>query len=515
LKGIIMRLKEILSDDIKALVFGDLNVDVLGISYDSRIVQDCYAFFSLPGHNTDGSKYIGEAIKKGSSVIISPSKVDVGSATLVVVEDIFRFMSIFSARFYNYPDRELSVIGITGTNGKTTIAYMIESILSHVGIDCGVIGTINYRHKGAIIEAPNTTPQAPDVYRIMREMLDGRVKHIVMEVSSHALRLGRVYGIDFDIAVFTNLTQDHLDFHKTMDNYFEAKSSLFRSLGTGIKKNRKYAIINIDDKYGKKLAEIDLNAEKKLYSISEKSKADFKAENIDIASSGSKFDLACNGEISKIKIKHFGLHNVYNALAALACTVCCNVNFDKAIEGLNKAKEAPGRLQRVDTGRLGFEILVDYAHTDDALKNVLDAIKKIKHKRLITVFGCGGDRDRTKRPIMGKTAVEMSDFVFVTSDNPRTEDPNLIILDIEAGIKKTYRANYKVVVDRDEAIKEAIMMAGKGDIILLAGKGHETYQVIGLDKIHFSDIDTAEKYIDLRESRKNTSSEPEQEEFNF
>ncbi|MDR1474866.1 MAG: UDP-N-acetylmuramoyl-L-alanyl-D-glutamate--2,6-diaminopimelate ligase [Endomicrobium sp.] len=510
-----MQLKKILLDDIKALVFGDLNIDILGISYDSRIVQDGYAFFSLPGHNTDGSKYIDEAIKKGASVIISPSRVDVGSATLVVVEDIFRFMSVFSARFYNYPDRELSVIGITGTNGKTTITYMIESILSHVGIDCGVIGTINYRYKGTVIEAPNTTPQAPDVYRIMREMLDAGVKHIAMEVSSHALKLGRVYGIDFDIAVFTNLTQDHLDFHKTMDNYFEAKSWLFRSLGTGIKKNRKYAIINIDDKYGKKLAEIDLNAEKKLYSISEKSKADFKAGNIDITSSSSKFDLVCNGKISKINIRHLGLHNVYNALAALACTVCCGVNFDKAIEGLDKAKEVPGRLQRVDTRSLGFEILVDYAHSDDALKNVLGAIKKIKYKRLITVFGCGGDRDRTKRPIMGKTAVEMSDFVFVTSDNPRTEDPNLIILDIEAGIKKIYKTNYKVVVDRDKAIKEAIMMADNGDIILLAGKGHEAYQVIGLDKIHFSDIDTAEKYINLKENRENTSSEPEQEEFNF
>ncbi len=514
LKGITMQLNEILSDDMKVIVSGDLNVEVSGISYDSRTVQNGYAFFALPGHNTDGSKYIGEAIKKGASVIVSHSKIEVDSVTLIAVEDIFRFMSVFSAKFYNYPDRELNVIGVTGTNGKTTVTYMIESIFVHAGIDCGVMGTVNYRYKGKIIEATNTTPQAPDIYRIMREMLDAGLKHIVMEVSSHALNLGRVYGIDFDIAVFTNLTQDHLDFHKTMDGYFEAKSALFRSLGTGTKKNRKYAIINIDDKYGKKLAEIGLDAEKKLYCVSD-SQADFNAKNIDITSSCSKFDLLYNGETAKIKIRHFGLHNIYNALAALASAVCAGIEFHKAADGLNNAWQVPGRLEIVETGSLGFDVLVDYAHTEDALKNVLQAVKKIKHKRIITVFGCGGDRDRAKRPLMGKVAVEMSDFVFVTSDNPRTEDPNLIVLDIEAGIKRTYKTNYKVVVDREDAIKEAVMMADKGDIVLLAGKGHETYQIIGLDKIHFRDIETAKKYIALKEKKENVSNKLEQKEFSF
>jgi UDP-N-acetylmuramoyl-L-alanyl-D-glutamate--2,6-diaminopimelate ligase len=510
-----MQLKDILSDDIKVLVSGGLNVEILGISYDSRTVQHGYALFALPGHNTDGGKYIDEAIKKGAAVIVSHSKVETCQVPLIIAEDIFRFMSIFSAKFYNYPDRELNVIGVTGTNGKTTVTYMIDSIFAHVGIDCGVIGTINYRYKDKVIEAPNTTPQAPDIYRIMREMLNAGVKHIVMEVSSHALSLGRVYGIDFDIAVFTNLSQDHLDFHKTMDSYFEAKSVLFRSLGTGTKKNIKFAIINIDDKYGKKLADMGLNAEKKFYSMSDKVKADFKAHNIDISSSGSKFDLLYDGKTAKINIKHFGLHNVYNALAALAATICSGIEFHKVIDGLSNTSQVPGRLERVETGNLGFEVLVDYAHTEDALKNVLQALKKIKHKRIITVFGCGGDRDRTKRPLMGKIAVEMSDFVFVTSDNPRTEDPSLIVLDIESGIKRVYKTNYKVVVEREEAIKEAVMMADKGDIRLVAVKGHDTYQIIGLDKIHFSDSETALKYIALKNQKENISNEPEQEEFSF
>jgi UDP-N-acetylmuramoyl-L-alanyl-D-glutamate--2,6-diaminopimelate ligase len=508
-------LKDILSDDMKVFVFDSLDIEVLGISYDSRTVQNGYAFFALAGHNTNGGKYINEAIKNGASVIVSHSKVETGQVPLIIAEDIFKFMSIFSAKFYNYPDRELNIIGVTGTNGKTTVTYMIDSIFAHASIDCGVMGTINYRYKDKVIEASNTTPQAPDIYRIMREMLNAGVKHIVMEVSSHALSLGRVYGIDFDIVVFTNLSQDHLDFHKTMDSYFEVKSALLCSLGTGIKKNMKFAIINTDDKYGKKLANMSLNAEKKFYSISDKIEADFKAQNINISSSGSKFDLLYTSKTAKVNIKHFGLHNVYNGLAALAATICSGIEFYKAIEGLNSARQVIGRLERVDTGHLGFEVFVDYAHTEYALKNVLQALKKIKHKRIITVFGCGGDRDRTKRPLMGKVAVEMSDFVFITSDNPRTEDPNFIVLDIESGIKRVYRTNYKVVVEREEAIKEAIIMADKGDIVLLAGKGHETYQRTGLEKIHFSDIETAVKYIALKNQKENISNETVQGEFSF
>ncbi|MDR0800483.1 MAG: UDP-N-acetylmuramoyl-L-alanyl-D-glutamate--2,6-diaminopimelate ligase [Endomicrobium sp.] len=508
-----MKLKEILSYENVA-VAGDENAEVSGLSFDSRKIGKNYAFFALPGHNTDGRKYIDEAVAKGASVIIANSRCDT-DATQVIVEDIFRFMALFSAKFYNYPDRELKIIGVTGTNGKTTITYMIESIFANSGIDCGVIGTVNYRYKGKIIEADNTTPQSLDIYRIMREMADNGVKYLAIEVSSHALSLGRVYGIEFDIAVFTNLTRDHLDFHKSMGSYFEAKSMLFKGLGTGRKSNRKYAIINADDEYGKRLLKAEINAEIKLYSALEGVFADFKAKNIKIANNGGVFDLVFYNERTKIGIKHIGLYNIYNALAAFSAVVCSGISFEKAVEGLNSSKQSPGRLERVNTKGLGFEIVVDYAHTDDALKNVLQALKEIKPKRIITVFGCGGDRDRTKRPLMGKTAVEMSDFVFVTSDNPRTEDPQEIILDIEVGIKRADKKNYKVVVDRETAIKEAVMMADKDDIVLLAGKGHETYQVIGNEKVHFNDIEIAEKYIDLKEKQKIAAKQMGQGEFIF
>ncbi|GHT52049.1 UDP-N-acetylmuramoyl-L-alanyl-D-glutamate--2,6-diaminopimelate ligase 1 [Endomicrobiia bacterium] len=508
-----MKLKEILLDLSveNMIVLGNVDIHVSGVSYDSRTVGKDYVFFALPGHNTNGSKYIDEAVKRSASVIINTLKSDTISVTQIVVDDIFMFMSVFCAKFYNYPDRELNVIGITGTNGKTTITYMIESIFANSGIECGVTGTVNYRYKNKIIEAANTTPQSLDIYKIMREMVDNGIKHLAMEVSSHALSLGRVHGIDFDMAIFTNLTQDHLDFHKNMNSYFEAKSMLFRGLGAGTKRNKKYAIINVDDKHGKKLSETEVDAEIKLYSTVEKNRADFKAENVEITGNGSKFDLIFNDDKAKISIKHIGLHNVYNALAALAASVCSGITFNKAVEGLGNSKQAPGRLESINATDIGFDIIIDYAHTDDALKNVLQTIKKIKPKRIIAVFGCGGDRDRAKRPLMGKTAVEMSDFVFVTSDNPRTEDPNKIILDIEVGIKRVYKTNYKVVVSREEAIKEAVIMADKGDILLIAGKGHEGYQIIGSEKIHFNDIEVAKKYIEL----KNAPQGVEQKEFTF
>jgi UDP-N-acetylmuramoyl-L-alanyl-D-glutamate--2,6-diaminopimelate ligase len=509
-----MKLKEFLSDE-KAFIVGDENIEVSGVSYDSRKIGKDYAFFALPGHNTDGRKYIAEAIAKGASVIITDSKYDTNDAVQVVVKDIFRFMSFFGAKFYNYPDRELNIMGITGTNGKTTITYMIESILAHSGIECGVIGTVNYRYKNKVIEADNTTPQSLDIYRIMRDISDSGIKYLVMEVSSHALSLGRVWGIEFDIVVFTNLTREHLDFHKNMDRYFEAKSMLFKELGTGKKINKKCAIINVDDEYGEKLLKVSANAKIKLYSAIETRAADFKAGNIEITNNGAVFNLVFRNEMARIRIRHIGLHNVYNALAALAAAVCSGISFEKAVEGLNDSRQVPGRLEKVNTIGLGFEMVVDYAHTDDALENVLRALKEIKPKRIITVFGCGGDRDRAKRPLMGRTSVEMSDFVFVTSDNPRTEEPCQIILDIEVGIKRAGKKNYKVVVDRETAIKEAVMMADKGDIVLLAGKGHETYQIVSDGKVHFGDVEIAKKYIDLKAKQKVAVKQVEQREFIF
>jgi UDP-N-acetylmuramoyl-L-alanyl-D-glutamate--2,6-diaminopimelate ligase len=356
---------------------------------------------------------------------------------------------------------------------------------------------------------------------MMREVVNCGIKYLIMEVSSHALSLGRIEGIEFDIAVFTNLTQDHLDFHKDMNDYFEAKSKLFSSLSSPSQKhNSKYAIINADDKYAKKLIKSSGKAQIKLYSSQSSTKADFKAENIITQLDGSSFDLIINSDIVKAKIKSIGLHNIYNTLAVSAICSICGVSKDVLVEALNSMSQAPGRLERVIVSdKQDFEVVVDYAHTDDALKNVLSSLKKVKHNKIITVFGCGGDRDRTKRPLMGRVAVEMSDFVFVTSDNPRTEDPNIIVLDIELGIKRIDLTNYKVIVDRDAAIKEAIFSALSGDIVLIAGKGHENYQIIGRDKIHFDDREIAAKYIHLKETEKDKKNSKEnasnQEEFKF
>ncbi|MDR1400977.1 MAG: UDP-N-acetylmuramoyl-L-alanyl-D-glutamate--2,6-diaminopimelate ligase [Endomicrobium sp.] len=509
-----MKLKNLLQNK-NVTIIGDENIEISGISYDSRKIYKNYAFFALPGYNTDGRKYISEAILRGASVIITKTKHDANNITQVIVEDIFHFMSIFCAKFYNYPDRELNIIGITGTNGKTTTTYILESIFINSNIDCGVIGTINYRYKSKVVSGNNTTPQSLDIYRIMREMVSDNVKYLIMEVSSHALSLGRVYGIDFDIAVFTNLTRDHLDFYKNENDYFEAKSILFKRLGVHTKRNKKYAVINIDDPYGKKLSKIKINAEMRFYSAVDKNTADFKAKNIVITNKGSVFDLFFNNEKVKIEIRHMGLHNIYNAMAAFAVAVYSGISLEKILKGLNNLRDIPGRLEKIDTRGMGFEVTVDYAHTDDALKNVLQVLKGLGFKRIITIFGCGGNRDRVKRPLMGKIASEMSDFVFITSDNPRTEDPYQIILDIETGIKKSNKENYKVVVDREIAIKEAVMMASKDDIILVAGKGHETYQIIGTKKIKFNDVKIAKKYIDIKEKQKVALKQIKQKELIF
>jgi UDP-N-acetylmuramyl-tripeptide synthetase len=313
-----------------------------------------------------------------------------------------------------------------------------------------------------------------------------------MEVSSHALALGRVAGIEFDTAIFTNLTRDHLDFHKTMDDYFEAKASLFKGLTPGKKTNPKFAIINIDDPWGAKLAGMGLPSTVLSYGLSEK--AAVRAQNIKSTSRNTEFILVTPAGHRKVHFPQLGLYNVYNALAAAGAALAAGISIEGIVSGLENAPHAPGRLEKVEAGQ-NFTVAVDYAHTDDALKNVMTALKELKPERLITVFGCGGDRDRSKRPIMGDLATAMSDFVFVTSDNPRSEDPERIALDIEVGIRRQHRNNYQVILDREQAIAAAVNMAQKGDIVLIAGKGHEDYQILADRRIHFNDAETARKYL--------------------
>ncbi len=466
--------------------------EIKGIRYDSRNVQPGDLFFAMAGQRTDGKNYVREAVSKGAAGIVSDAPLPGAGVPVMVVEDLPGAMAAMSAGTYGHPDRKLLLTGITGTNGKTTITYFIESIFALSGLSTGVVGTVNYRYGNSVVPASNTTPQSADLYRMFAEMSAGGVKAAVMEVSSHALALGRASGLEFDIAVFTNLTRDHLDFHGTIEEYFEAKSRLFSGLAPGAKSGDKCAVINLDDPWGKKLVPIAKNARIITYGIKER--AMVRAEHIKYSGGGSSFQLVIPDGRYTITLRHIGRHNISNALAAAGAAVAAGIPADRIVKGLENAPSVPGRLELVTQGQ-PYTVVVDFAHTDDALRNVLTAVRELKPRRIITVFGCGGDRDRSKRPIMGEAATELSDFVFVTSDNPRTEIPEKIALDIEVGIRRRHRNNYQVILDREQAIASAISMARKGDVILIAGKGHETYQIVGTEKHHFNDVEVALKYI--------------------
>jgi UDP-N-acetylmuramoyl-L-alanyl-D-glutamate--2,6-diaminopimelate ligase len=493
-----MKLSEILYD-LDYIPYGPVDVEVRGITYNSRKIGKNHIFVALPGAHQDGRKFIPEAVAAGANVVVLDGYYDAGNVTRIVVQDARIALARLSANFYRHPDASLNMIGVTGTNGKTTITYFLESIFEKIGQKTGVIGTINYRHGGRVIPAPNTTPQSADLYRILHEMAVEKTDNAVLEVSSHALAQGRVEGVEFDTAIFTNLTRDHLDFHKTMEDYFSAKSKLFTvNLERANKFNQKFAIINIDDPWGKKLAElIKPPTTPVTYGLGRN--AVFRAENIKLGHDGCEFVITCPAGRKKMLLPHIGRHNIYNALAAAAAAFANGISLDSVVYGIENAPPAPGRLQRVDEGQ-HFLVLVDYAHTDDALINVLNTLRQLNPARLITVFGCGGDRDRSKRPIMGDAATKLSDFVFITSDNPRSEDPQRIALDIEVGIRRQHRSNYQVILNREEAIAAAVNMAQKGDIILLAGKGHENYQIIGDKRAHFNDIEVASKYLKIKYS---------------
>jgi UDP-N-acetylmuramoyl-L-alanyl-D-glutamate--2,6-diaminopimelate ligase len=486
-----MKLLEVVAG-LECTVHGDGEKEITAIDYDSRNVKPGSMFVALQGRKVDGKKFVAAALAAGAAAIVTDTLQQDITATQVVVADPLLAMADMSSRLYGHPDKKMRVIGVTGTNGKTTITYFLETLFSIHKLSTGVVGTVNYRYAGKSFPAPNTTPQSADLYRMFNDMMQSGGKVVAMEVSSHALALGRVRGIEFDTAIFTNLTRDHLDFHKTMEEYFAAKALLFSGLEAGEKNYAKSAIINIDDSWGKKLAGMVQQAEVLTYGIQEK--AAVRAENIHYSSSGTDFTLVSPYGSKQLHIKHLGKHNVYNALASAAAALSAGIPFDGVVQGLESAPQAPGRLERVDAGQ-PFTVVVDYAHTDDALLNVLNALQELKTARIITVFGCGGDRDRSKRPVMGDIATANSDFVLVTSDNPRSEDPQKITLDIEVGIRRQHRTNYNVIIDREEAIAAAIGMAQKGDIILIAGKGHEDYQIIGDKRLHFNDVEVAKKCI--------------------
>lgn len=467
---------------------------VRGVSCDTRHTAPGDLFIALKGQKSDGHDLAGEAVKKGAVAVLAERDVAV-TVPVVKVPSTPAALSKISAAFFDHPSRALGVVGVTGTNGKTTITYMMESIFHAAGLSSGVLGTINYRWKDKVEDAANTTPQSLDVQRLLHRMKSDGVTHVVMEVSSHALSLHRVDDVAFAGAIFTNLTRDHLDFHKSMDSYYEAKAKLFDLLAASPTEGGrdKCGIINADDEWAPKLL-ARLRVKALTYGL--KNKADVTAKNISLTAQGTSFLLSMPSAEAPLSLPLVGRHNVYNALAAAGAAFGLGLPMARIKQGLESLAGVPGRLERVSTPDMPpFSVFVDYAHTDDALRNVLETLRPLTKRRLISVFGCGGDRDKTKRPLMGLVSAKLSDHVVVTSDNPRSEDPKMILKDIEAGMKDNAQGRYEMIEDRKQAIDRAIRLAGPGDVVLLAGKGHETYQIFKDRTIHFDDREVAREAL--------------------
>ena len=460
------------------------NPEITSIEMDSREVKTGSLFICIKGYTVDGHNYVNQAIEKGAVAIVAEKEIETIQAVPVIqVRSTMRAMAILANAFYDNPTAKMHMIGITGTNGKTSVSYLIEEILRQSGKQIGVIGTIGMKIGDDVFETKNTTPDALTLQKMFKQMLDANVETAVMEVSSHALHIGRVHGCQYDIAVFTNLTQDHLDYHKTMDAYRAAKSLLFSQLGNGYDSNRpKYAILNVDDAA---TAEYIVACQGIVLTYGIDNDADLMARDIQTTSSGTTFTLVMNDVTYPIKMGLVGKFNVYNILATIGATLASGVDLDFIIAAIRSLTGVSGRFELVDAGQ-DFNVIVDYAHTPDSLENVLKTIGDFAKGKIYCIIGCGGDRDKSKRPIMAEIASRMSDYPIFTSDNPRTEDPVAILKDMEAGATK--QANdYKVIVDRKEAIIYAIEKAQTGDVILIAGKGHETYQIIGEKVLDFDD----------------------------
>ncbi|WP_085524073.1 UDP-N-acetylmuramoyl-L-alanyl-D-glutamate--2,6-diaminopimelate ligase [Tuberibacillus sp. Marseille-P3662] len=488
-----MKLNECIEPLFNYEKLGDGNPDIMDITMDSRAVQTGSLFVCIEGENHDGHMFATAAVSAGASAIVAEKVIDV-SIPVIYVPDSRRALSIVSDQLYHHPSGDLNLIGVTGTNGKTTVSHLVKSILESGGDKSGLIGTMGVKYGEHHMPIPRTTPESDQLHRMFRDMINEGVRHTVMEVSSHALVQGRVRGCDYNIAVFTNLTQDHLDYHATMKDYMYAKSLLFSQLGnTYNNSNRKAAVLNRDDETSQTLQAVT-SAPVFTYGIDHS--ADFTAENIAIHAAGTTFDLVAFGERYTIKTSLLGKFSVYNILAASLACYLSGMTLTAIISAIQQLEGIDGRFENVNVGQ-DFNVIVDYSHTADSLKNALQTIKEFAKGRIISVVGCGGDRDRDKRPVMARTAVEYSDWVVFTSDNPRSEDPEAIIHDMESGVGT---GTYTSVVDRRRAIFHAINQAQPDDVILIAGKGHETYQVIRDQTINFDDRRVAAEAIKERQN---------------
>ena len=482
--------------------------EVRDIVHDSRKVKPASLFVAVRGFHSDGHQFISQALQQGAAAIVAERQEGPtvpADTPLIIVEDSRRALALLANAFFGNPSQRLRLIGITGTNGKTTTTYLVKAIVEAAGHTAGLIGTIDYRVGDTVYPALNTTPESLELQRLLSEMVGLGVEHCVMEVSSHALALGRTVGCEFAAAAFTNLTQDHLDFHESMDAYFQAKLLLFSGLPS-----ESWAIINIDDARG---VEIVRKTRARIITTGFSELASVRpAGAIRHGINGLMFDAASPAGTIPVESPLVGRHNIYNILTAIGLGTALGITSDQIARGLKNMKAVPGRMEKVDEGQ-SYGVVVDYAHTEDAIKRLLEAVREIAAKRIITVFGCGGDRDRSKRPKMGEAAINGSDVVIITSDNPRTEDPAGILREIERGLADdgfnisaaegtrqgaSGKKPYLVIPDRHTAVNAAVGLAGPGDVVVLAGKGHETYQIIGEKKIHFDDREVAREEIRKR-----------------
>ena len=462
-------------------------VEVKSIDFDSRTVRPGSLFVAIRGQTADGIQYVAEAVTRGAVAVVSENRLELGAHVAAIrVADARRALAELACAFHGHPSRGLKVAGITGTNGKTTIAYLLRDILRDTGLHPGLVGTVAYEFGDHALPARRTTPEAPVLQKLFRQMADAGCDSVAIEVSSHAIDLQRIHGTDFDVGVFTNLTQDHLDYHGSMDRYFDAKARFFQALEEG-----RVAVVNADDPWGRRLLEANAERLECLpYGLSDN--AAVRARDIRLDADGSRFLISTPWGEGRVHLQLLGRFNIQNALAAVAVGGSLGIPPDRVFRTLESVRSIPGRLERVGKSRRK-RVFVDYAHTDDALRNVLSTLREICKGRLVVVFGCGGDRDRGKRLLMGRVAAELADYAIITSDNPRSEDPGAIAGEIIKGFGTS--GHFEVELDRRAAIEKGIDKIGRRDILLVAGKGHETYQESQGTIVPFDDRETVREIL--------------------
>lgn len=516
-----MHIREFLAIDGVERADGDLEQEINGLTYDSRQAGPGRLFFAVAGEKVDGHDYIEEAVRRGAAaVVFSRRELSPKAPAAIQVKNVRRTMALWAGEFFSRPSERLTLVGVTGTNGKTTLSYLVESILQAAGLEPGVIGTVNYRYQGREFASHHTTPEAIDLQQMLAEMCRAGVRSVAMEASSHALAQERVRALAFDIGVFTNLSRDHLDYHRDMEDYFLAKSRLFTDYLSASPKPNKAAVIYGEDPRAQELFAMLRGKNIELWSYGEGPQWDVRPLRVERDVKGLRGTVQARETTIEVNSPLVGAANLQNILGAIGVAAALRLDRRAIAEGVEKLRSVPGRLEKVPN-RLGITILVDYAHSPDALEKVLGAVRPITHGKLITVFGCGGDRDRGKRPVMGEIAGRLSDVTVLTSDNPRSESPVAILDEVEAGMRRTEamklsvsslqsrvveartptpepKRGYFMEANRRTAINIALSSARPGDLVLIAGKGHEDYQILGTEKIHFDDREVAREEAERR-----------------